>query len=535
MKRTFLNISLTILIGGFLTSCLDDAEPKVESTLDNLLGENGTVTYEQMAAKVYASLSLAGQDRDDSALSDIVSGDPGSNPFVRNLWNLQELPTDEAINRWGDGGLDAVNFMSVTAGNNFVTMTFDRLAYTIALSNSFIRETEGIEDSDIALYREEVRFIRALSYYYAIDLFGNFPFATEADPVGTWEPPMYTRKEIYNYIETELLDIQDKLAAPTTNNYGRIDQAAAWMLLSKLYLNATVYIGSDESANALIYSEKVLNSGYSLVDNYAYLFMADNNSNGAQNEVLFPLVADGVNSQSWGGSTYLVQSTWAGSDGNNQELAGIYGDGTAWEGNRSLSSLVDKFGDSTGTETITFTDNSSVTLDTWDDDRAMFFTDSHNYENTDYRTWADGYPVMKYVNLTSSGGQGQDRVHVDMDFPLIRLGEAYLIAAEAAIRSENNTGKALGYVNKLRLRAHADELTSITLNDILDERSRELYFEGHRRTDLIRYNKFAGSSYVWPWKGGTFEGTSIADYKNLYPFPETAINSNRNLVQNTGY
>ncbi len=110
--------------------------------------------------------------------------------------------------------------------------------------------------------------------------------------------------------------------------------------------------------------------------------------------------------------------------------------------------------------------------------------------------------------------------------------------------SGGDAATALGYVNQIRTRSGdvtagnapgAITSAQLTLDFILDERARELYWEGHRRTDLIRFGKFTGSSYLWPWKGGNINGTSIEDKRSLFPIPASDIGSNPNLKQTDGY
>jgi hypothetical protein len=130
----------------------------------------------------------------------------------------------------------------------------------------------------------------------------------------------------------------------------------------------------------------------------------------------------------------------------------------------------------------------------------------------------------------------------DIDFPLFRLGEIYLIYAESVLRggTGGTTANALTYVNSLRTRAYGNTSANIgqadlTLDFILNERGRELHFEAMRRTDLIRFGRFTTATYLWSWKGGVRAGTAVADKYNLFPIPTTDLSANPNLVQNTGY
>jgi hypothetical protein len=145
------------------------------------------------------------------------------------------------------------------------------------------------------------------------------------------------------------------------------------------------------------------------------------------------------------------------------------------------------------------------------------------------------------MNKTSAGVAGSNATHPDTDFPMFRLGDAYLIYAEAHLRGGGgDRPQALAYVNALRQRAYGNTSGDIsdpelTLQFILDERGRELLWEAHRRTDLIRYGLFTGGAYVWQWKGGAPAGTATETFRDLYPLPASELVANPNLTQNPGY
>jgi hypothetical protein len=152
----------------------------------------------------------------------------------------------------------------------------------------------------------------------------------------------------------------------------------------------------------------------------------------------------------------------------------------------------------------------------------------------------EGYAVNKYRNRTRSRNFGSDpsRTFSDIDFPVFRLAEMYLIYAEAVTRGVADDGAAVSYVNKLQERAYGNtsgNVSSISTNFILDERGRELYWEGHRRTDLIRFGRFTDASYLWPWKGGVASGTGVPATRRIYPIPSTEVSANPNIKQNPGY
>ncbi len=489
-------------------------------------------------AKLYATLALTGQ-KGATGEADITSIDEGTSQFTRLLFTLNELPTDHAVNSWGDAGLSDFHEMDWTAENNFIEAMYYRLALEISYCNSFIGNTKELgENKKVQEYIAEARFLRAYAYTYLLDFFGNVPLVTT---VSNTKPKQSNRKEIFSFVESELIAIQDLLPKSGEKEYGRVDQAASWALLSRIYLNAQTWIGKGRYADCVTYSEKVINSTYH-IDNtdvnangsaYDELFLADNNTNGAQNEFIFTANFDGVQSKTYGGTTYLVSAAVGGS-----MKASDYGINGGWSGNRTTKALVNKFKDS-----VTALDDSESPI-AWKDFRAMFYADGQNYEiETIANTFTDGYAITKFKNIDSKGNRGKDTdgTFVDTDLPLIRAAEIYLNYAEAVLRNGGGSiGRAVSYINELRERAYGNSDRNITpldldLNFILDERARELYWEGFRRTDLIRYGYFTSARYVWPFKGGISSGKEVERYRNLYPIPANVLSINSNLKQNIGY
>src|SRR5262249_26823773 len=152
--------------------------------------------------------------------------------------------------------------------------------------------------------------------------------------------------------------------------------------------------------------------------------------------------------------------------------------------------------------------------------------------------FTNGVAAPKFTNVTSTGAPGSHPTHVDTDFPMFRLGDAYLIYAEAALRGGGgSTAQALTYVNALRQRAYGNSSGTIAASDltlpfILAERQRELLWEATRRTDLVRFQQFTGGTYIWAWKGGTAAGSATDAKYNLYPIPANELIANPNLKQN---
>lgn len=490
-------------------------------------------------AKLYASLALTGQ-QGPAGQADITGIDEGTSQYSRLLFSLNELTTDNAVVGWGDPGLPNLHAMNWGAGNDFTTGMYYRLAQEVSFTNSFIENAQLLNDNaEVEAYIAEARFLRAFAYFNLMDLFGDVPLVTV---VSTDLPEQSTRSEIFNFVEGELLEIQDQLKESGANEYGRVDRVAAWALLSKLYLNAQVWTGTERYTDAITYAEMAINSSYSINTTdtngngsaYDELFLADNNSNGAQNEFIFALNFDGNNSRTYGGTTFLVHAAIGGSmDAFN------FGVNGGWSGLRTTKALVNKF-DASVTES-----DADGNPTAWADSRAMFYTDGQSFEiNTIANQFTDGYAVTKFTNIDSNGAAGSDTGgdFVDTDLPIIRLAEIYLTYAEAVLRggAGGDVNTAAGYINELRARAYGNtsgNITSsaLTLDFILDERARELYWEGQRRTDLIRFNDFTTGNYLWPFKGGSRSGTAVDEFRNLFPLPSNIILINTNLTQNPGY
>ncbi len=476
-------------------------------------------------SKLYAGFVLTGQKGPagdpDLDPNDI---DEGFSQYTRMLFNLNELTTDHVVIGWGDPGLPDLHGMYWSGNNSFSEAMYFRLAQEVSFCNSFITNASILTDEAVTQYIAEARFLRAFAYYNLIDLYANVPLVTK---VTTDLPKQASRTELFNFVESELLEIQDLLAESGSNEYGRVDKVAAWALLSKLYLNAETWIAENKYTESVTYSNLVINSSYTINTNdannngtaYDELFLADNDTNGAQNEFIFTANFDGIKSTTYGGTTFLVH----GAIGGNM-VASDYGVNGGWGGMRTTKTLVNKFNNN--------------------DLRAMFYTNGQNLEITDISTFTDGYAVTKFKNIDSNGNQGNDPNgdFVSTDLPLIRLAEIYLNYAEAVVRggAGGDTGTAVNLINELRTRAYGNTSGNInsgdlTLDFILDERSRELYWEGQRRTDLVRYDYFTTDSYLWPFKGNVADGASVGAYRNLFPIPTSILTVNTNLKPNEGY
>lgn len=727
-------IFLPLFISALCISCFDDLNtiPIDDDEVTSATVYDSPDSYKRVLAKVYAGLAISGQ-QGPAGQPDISGIDEGFSQYLRLYYEMQELTTDEAVIAWNDQTIQNFHAQSWDANDPFIAAIYSRIYYQISIANEFLRETtdeklnsRGVSGSlaeEIKVYRAEARFLRALSYWHALDLFRNVPFVTEADNVGSFFPPQATPQEIFNFIESELLDIDDELLPPRSNEYARADQAAAWMLLAKLYLNAEVYLGTDRSADCLAQITKVVNAGYSLEPNYADLFLADNH---LSDEIIFPIAFDGIATKTYGGMAFMIHAAVGGSMDPAE-----YGVNGGWAGTRTTSALVEKFllevpgdvvispnpgnqtyprvyvpgayqgwdptneqttltspnadgqfegyiyipaadqvefkictapdwdndyGDEGGDGTLDFkganiqapgpglyhlranfdaltytleptswgligdatpggwdsdtdmTYNESLGAlevqlnlsageikfranDGWDlnygddgadgileaggsnirinesglyvirlyldhpdytysiekigsegDSRAIFYTEGQSLEIEDMAQFTNGYAVGKFKNLTRSGAIGKDAEFPDTDFPLFRLADAYLMFAEAALRTGTQLDQALNYVNALQERAYGSSGLNLspqdlTMDFIIDERARELYWECQRRTDLVRFNRFTtvAPDQVWPWKGGVKEGISVADYRDIFPIPSSDITANPTLTQNPNY
>lgn len=516
MKKLKL-FSICILFFGTL-SCTDDlnTEPLVELSLQQLLQEDPNAITGIMS-KLYGSFALSGANGPGS--SDI-SDDAGESPFLRGIINLQEFTADGMKNRWGDDGLDQLTTTSNwDANNKFFRYLYNRAFYTIPQCNNLLAVLSSVDVPNEEAVVSEVRFLRSLAYFYLIDCFGKGVLLTE-DNLGSATPlPQSSRQELFNFVESELLAIENTL--PDTNQYGRANKAVGRMLLSKLYINAEVYTGTPRYTEALTFISKVITEGgYSLDPNFEHIFSGDNHTSP---EIIYPLIADALVSQSYGNTTYLVN----GSLNSATMTLSDYGATEGWGGHRASKAWYGLFGANAGE------------LASSPDQRAhLFWTSGHTYEMTDYREWENGYPSTKFRNSNFFSSSSPTSFS-STDFPLYRLADAYLMYAECVIRGAGggSVSQAVNYVNLVRARAGANAISAgdLTLDFILDERGRELMFEGHRRTDLIRFDKFAGGSYLWPWKGNTLNGASISTNYKLFPIPQQALEANPNLTQNPGY
>ena len=542
----------TILMGFGLNSCVNDLDVE---PIDPALQSD--VTPEQLFNKCYSVFATSGNNGGDDNV-DVDGLDGGFQHKFRQMWNSNELTTDEAICGWGDEGIASYCHNSYDASHPMLRGYYYGLCIGITFCNQYL---EVFNDYN-ATMSAEIRFLRAFQFYLLMDAFGNIPFTTK---ISGDNPEQYTRTQVYEFIESELKAIVGETSSdqvlndPAPKNYGqkdfgRVDKAAAWMLLARLYLNAQVYTGTPQWAAARDYAKKVMDSPYKLFTNdyegtgvdgvtrnftaYQMLFMGDNGTNGAMVEAVFPVIQYGTRTTSWGGTNFLICSTFDGDmhpyPYDASEVNGLYNNST-WGGNRCRPELIKKF----------FSDIDAPEGHAYDvveaagDDRALFETEGRHLNVENESDFKYGYAVAKFTNFKCDGSKGSDITFSDSQLMYMRAAEAYLTYAEAVTRlggSGAAPADALQAINAIRARAHAAPMASCSLNAILDEWSREFYFEGRRRVDLIRFGKFGGNTdYKWQWKGGAYAGRDFEAYRNVFAIPTDDLIANPNLKQNEGY
>lgn len=541
-KILILGLVLSTLM---ITSCVKDLDviPKDPNTiLAGNLGSN-PVYMKETLGKIYASFMISGQGSNGG--DDIAASDGNFFTTTRALWNVQEITTDEAICGWGDVGISDLNTQTWSAQNPFLTALYQRLSLSITYANDFIKFTNGNTDPAVIQYNAEARFLRALAYAWHMDLFANPPFTTDADGVGKFFPkqldpdPKVGRTKLFNYITTELRSIETKLGDPKFS-YPQADKAACWMLLARVYLNAQVYTGTAKWDSCKIYADKVITSGkYSLATNYRQNFSADND--GKHNpEMIFAWEQDGIYTQGYVGTTFLIESS---SDSRYIKAEDFHGltSNTNWNGNRARKQFMNVLVDTLatyGNVKIPATD----TLFAQSKDKRVLLKMKKSMDipsassNGDY-----GIGVYKFTakNTDGSKAANYNPAFACTDFPVFRYADALLMRAEALHRLGNDASAVVD-VNTVRTRAFGNTTGNITaaqLTDqfLLNERGREFYYEAQRRTDLIRFGQFTDGTYRWTWKGGTIGGAATDKHFNIFPIPGDEVSANPNIKQNTGY
>ena len=558
MKKIFITTAMaSVLCMGFV-SCADELNIK---SIDPQ--STPTYTVEGLLAKQYATLGLTGQK--GPAGSADLSGDEGESGFIRTIFNLQELMTDETA--WAyqaDNAIAPITNFSWNSGNDRVNWAYQRLIFNITLYNQFIAEQSGsLSEDQIA----EVRFLRALNYYYFLDLYRKAPFK---DTFDNNLPTEKSGKELYEWLDNELTTIEPLMAEVgaynTAKDFGRADRGAAYALHARLALNSAVYTDGQikDYQKAIHYCDEIINSGkYDLsrvaksgYSGYQQLFMGDNDCNpDARKEIIFPIRQDGVKTRSYAGTSYLV---------NASTISGMPYASTSdpWKCLFARVDLVKKFfpnGDipkatdedllSNPSKDQVIAKDNEKGISTADvvaqakDDRALFYMGIGGCSDK-VRTLTPGDAItgplngasfVKWTNLHADGTAQHHQNFSDTDFPMFRLAEIYLTRAEAKYRL-NGSQDGLADILEVQDRANRQiKASSVDEQTLIDEWCREFYLEGRRRSDLVRFGLFTGSKYLWSFKGGSENVQGIPTKFDIYPIPGDEMKNNPNMTQNPKY
>ena len=532
--KTLKYIIGSLAIAATLTSCVGDLnvtpiDPNANTADKALVSEEA---FTQYLAGLYTGYATSGYYGANGGPS--ISGlDGGASQYIRGLYNLNELTTDESVCGWNDQTIKDLHWMNWTTSDVFIYAFYSRVFMQVSAANEYIREAKAssVEFANKEEYIAEARVLRALSYYHAIDNFGNVPFALEDAVVGAF-PEQISRAKLYDWLVEELTDLTSDaspLAAPRANGYARADKGVAKFLLAKVYLNAKVYTGTaayDKCAAVLL---DLMDDGYSLHTTangpiytaYQDLFLADNDK--CTDEIIFAVEQDADNTNSYGATNYIVFAS-VGSTMDPME----FGITSGWGGLRTTPEFYDLF--SEGDRRKLFWDNTKPGSE-------------QQKSIDDIGEFTNGFGFMKFRNVQSDGvvpnqqilddGTVTNPSFVNTDFPMMRYADVLLMAAEC----EKNGSAVDGYAgfNQVRARAGLAGIDNPSERDIINERGRELYQECWRRSDLIRFGLFTSDSYKWQWKGNVKEGAGVDDYRALFPIPSQDRQANNKLTQNEGY
>ena len=525
-------IAIAALAGIFaFTSCVGDLDvtpidPSVTMPEDVLNSEDA---YAQLLAKCYQGLCTSSSGNANDA-PDIDGIDGGFGQYMRALFYMNEFTTDEASCPWNDQTVANLHALSWTNSDVFVTAMFSRIFYQIQICNEFIRRAKASEfagSSTMKTYIAEARALRALSYYHAIDMYGNVPFATEETLVGSEGPDQIKRADLFAWLDGECKELIEggELMSKSTV-YGRLDVNFVKMIRAHLNLNARVYLGLANDSAAKSYYDvagtlcnEILAAYPTLHANWAELFEADNHT--ATDEIIFGVQSDPTNTQTYGNTTFLVMASFAGGDEVTSAYLGVPSGG--WGGINVMPQFIDKFAENDVRNTFTGTEM----------DKTL------PKELTDYKDFKSGWSALKFTNRYKDGTAPAVQDFPETDFPLFRSADAYLMLAELNLRGASTVSASDGLKawNAVRTRAGLDAIgnSDYTLENLIDERGRELYWECWRRSDLIRFGLFTTGNYLWAWKGGVYGGQAVDSKYNLMPIPAAEVNSNHKLEQNEGY
>ena len=542
--KTINNILAILAAAATMTACVGDLnvtpiDPNA-NTVDKVLTSQAALdSYISGVYLGFATSGYYGPNGDPS-----ISGlDGGASQYIRGLYHHEELTTDESLCGWNDQTIKNFHYMNWTTDDTFIYAFYSRIFMQVSAANEFIREMDNVNvDESLKLrYRDEARVLRAIAYYHAIDCFGNVPFATEESVVGV-TPEQIKRADLFVWLENELKDIISSNHLPDRSAVvsGHVSMGAAKFLLAKLYLNAEVFTGTAKWNECASILKDLMDDGYSLhttsagvYSAYQELFLADNDK--CTDEIIYAVQQDGVYTQSYGCTNYLIFA----STGGTMNVAQI-GISSGWGGLRTTPQFVDKFDTAKDKRYLLYDEEKSIAdvnamPEETEKEQKAKETAMGNIQKKDIDdvgNFSNGYGFQKFLNMNSDGTPGKALGFVDTDFPMMRYADVLLMAAECQARGASIDG--LSAFNQVRARAGLDPVSQLSLDEILDERARELYQECWRRNDLIRFNKFT-SGYNWQWKGEIKEGKDVDATRKLFPIPDSDRQANSNLEQNPGY
>ena len=540
------------------SSCLGDLNTVPLKKTDMLAGDaySSDASYLNALAYINGYYMLVGQS--DAGANDLGYKDAGQSEFLRQWHCLNEMTTDALKCVWGDTYVPELCTNSWSTTNLALDCVYTRALKGITLVNEYLlNTTDSMLESRgqshlkevVRGYRAEARFHRAMFFYVLMDIVGNPPFPMPEDIGGL--PKQIERADLFDWLEEELLDLasaESDMPAYGAVPYPRPTKGAVWALLSRMYLNAEVYTGEARWQDAKDASEEVIKMGYQIHDSFENLFRQDNTTNGAVEEFIFAIAYDRVTTQSWGGTTTLVSAS-IDSDMNKALAAALnvpnaeFIGGDKWAGYHTTDEYVQNF-ELTGVEWGT---DDAFGFDRTKNDKRALVSNFGCTQTFDPEVMASGWYCWKFCGLDSEGKCTQVEAEVtegnfklsSADFPMFRLAEIYLNYAEADARLNGGTvadQKAKDYISELRTRAGVSTPASIDVEWILQERARELMWEGHRRVDLIRYGKYTSSSFPWPQKNGILSGNSaIPEYRTIFPLIQSDYSAHGSLKQNPNY
>ena len=542
MKTKYIIVAI---VGALLTltSCVQDLETLPlndwEMTSENSYG-NDKDAYVQGLARLYFNFVT-------NDTTDLLVSDGGASELIRSFWSCQEVSTDEAKVAWGDAWCTAINNnVWDDSENDMVYAVFVRTLQGITFVNEYLRQTapsklaaRGVDAAlaaEIEGFRAEARFLRAYFYWMAMDIFGDVPFTTEDSAIGAEAPKQKPRKEVYNFIVSELTELAGENSAmpAAKSNRPRADKGSVLGLLARVYLNAEVYTGTPAWGECKGVCEDIFALGYTLCSNYEHLFRGDNGENpDAYNEFLFYASYEQDSAQSWGGGTFLTCAAIGSEERyvmvDDKPVSSRLGVGGGWNGLHVHEHVVNTHFNPTN---VTWGENGSYTIA---DKRGANVFVTERRSKGDFtvllNTFFEGYGCWKFNNIPSNEDgktfyerTGSPDKSTNIDYPLIRLGEIYLAYAEACARL-NEGATAQAKMNELAERTGVAAITvpaswsDAAMKLFREERARELFWEGHRRTDLIRYNCFTNDSYLCPSRVVLLQARHLRITRNSLQFP----------------